>query len=375
MANTVYDNFYLSNEVEDQFNSHLDLQQFCTVDKSLEGQAGMKRVINVYTATDGTEKLAQGVGNSKSISVSHASKEYEILLAQNRFEYYDEEAMRDPMIVPVGMKHAGTDLFNTANADIYAEYEKATLSTAPTAFDFVAFRWLKGSSAVSIFVAIVSLYLIRVVVSALNMKLIEAILNMVLDVGVLAVIVIFQPEIRKFLSRLGNRYMSNPQGRAIVDRILGRKTSDEVYREEANNIAEACFRMAESKTGALIVITHNTMIDEVINTGDRINANVHRRLLQNLFFKNSPLHDGAVIISRDKIVAARCTLPITERRDIPANFGMRHKAAIGITEDTDAYAVVVSEETGKISFVSRGNVTPVTNINELKQKLTASTGK
>ena len=240
---------------------------------------------------------------------------------------------------------------------------------------FVAFRWLKGSSAVSIFVAIVSLYLIRVVVSALNMKLIEAILNMVLDVGVLAVIVIFQPEIRKFLSRLGNRYMSNPQGRAIVDRIMGRKTSDEVYREEANNIAEACFRMAESKTGALIVITHNTMIDEVINTGDRINANVHRRLLQNLFFKNSPLHDGAVIISRDKIVAARCTLPITERRDIPANFGMRHKAAIGITEDTDAYAVVVSEETGKISFVSRGNVTSVTNINELKQKLTASAGK
>ena len=240
---------------------------------------------------------------------------------------------------------------------------------------FVAFRWLKGSSAVSIFVAIVSLYLIRVVVSALNMKLIEAILNMVLDVGVLAVIVIFQPEIRKFLSRLGNRYMSNPQGRAIVDRIMGRKSSNEVYREEANNIAEACFRMAESKTGALIVITHNTMIDEVINTGDRINANVHRRLLQNLFFKNSPLHDGAVIISRDKIVAARCTLPITERRDIPANFGMRHKAAIGITEDTDAYAVVVSEETGKISFVSRGNVTPVTNINELKQKLTASAGK
>lgn len=139
MANTVYDNFYLSNEVEDQFNSHLDLQQFCTVDNTLVGEAGMKRVINVYTATNGTEKLAQGVGNSKSISVSHASKEYEILLAQNRFEYFDEEAMKDPMIVPVGMKHAGTDLFNTTNADIYAEYGKATLSTAPTAFDFAAF--------------------------------------------------------------------------------------------------------------------------------------------------------------------------------------------------------------------------------------------
>ena len=240
---------------------------------------------------------------------------------------------------------------------------------------FLAFKWLKGSSAASIFVAIVSLYLIRVLVSTFNMRLIEAILNMVLDVGVLAFIVIFQPELRKFLTRLGNRYMSNPQGRAIIDRIMGRKTSQVVYREEANNIAEACFRMSETKTGALIVIMHNTVLDEVVSTGDRINANIHRRLLQSLFFKNSPLHDGAVVISRDKIVAARCTLPITERRDIPANYGMRHKAAIGITEDTDAEAIVVSEETGKISFVSRGEVTPVTNIIELKQKLTSSIGQ
>ena len=139
MANTVYENFYLSNEVEDQFNSHLDLAQFCTVDKTLQGTAGMKRVVNVYSATDGTEKLAKGAGNSKSISVSFTPKEYEILLAQNRFDYYDEEAMTDANIVPVGMKHAGTDLFNTANADIYAEYKKATLETTPTAFDFAAF--------------------------------------------------------------------------------------------------------------------------------------------------------------------------------------------------------------------------------------------
>ena len=139
MANTVYENFFLSNEVEDQFNSHLDLAQFCTVDKSLQGTAGMKRVINVYSATDGTEKLAKGEGNTKSISVSFVPKEYEILLAQNRFDYYDEEAMTDPNVVPVGMKHAGTDLFNTANADIYAEYAKATLTTTPSAFDFAAF--------------------------------------------------------------------------------------------------------------------------------------------------------------------------------------------------------------------------------------------
>lgn len=139
MANVAYENFYLSNEVEDQFNSHLDLAQFCTVDRTLEGTAGMKRIINVYSATDGTEKLAKGEGNSKSISVSFVPKEYEILLAQNRFDYYDEEAMTDPNVVPVGMKHAGTDLFNTANADIYAEYGKATLSTTPSAFDFAAF--------------------------------------------------------------------------------------------------------------------------------------------------------------------------------------------------------------------------------------------
>ena len=139
MANTVYENFYLSNEVEDQFNSHLDLAQFCTIDRNLEGTAGMKRVINVYSATDGTEKLAKGKGNSKSISVSFVPKEYEILLAQNKFDYYDEEAMTDPNIVPVGMKHAGTDLFNTANADIYAEYAKASLSHSASAFDFAAF--------------------------------------------------------------------------------------------------------------------------------------------------------------------------------------------------------------------------------------------
>lgn len=139
MANTVYENFFLSNEVEDQYNSHLDLQQFCTVDNSLVGTPGMKRKINVYRATNGTEKLAMGVGNSKSIEVTYSPEEYEILLAQNRFKYYDEQAMQDPMLVPVGMKHAGTDLFNTVNADIYAEFAKATLSVDATALDFAAF--------------------------------------------------------------------------------------------------------------------------------------------------------------------------------------------------------------------------------------------
>lgn len=139
MAHNVYDNFFLSNEVEDQFNSHLDLQQFCTIDSTLTGTAGMVRKINVYRATNGTEKLAMGEGNSKSIEVSYTPEEYRILLAQNKFEYFDEQAMTDPMLVPVGAKHMGTDMFNTVNADIFAEFKKATLSVEASAFDFGAF--------------------------------------------------------------------------------------------------------------------------------------------------------------------------------------------------------------------------------------------
>lgn len=139
MAHKIYDNFYLSNEVEDQYNSHLNLQQFCTVDNSLVGTAGMLRKINVYKATDGTEKLAMGVGNSKSIEVGYTEKEYRILLAQNRFKYYDEQEMTDPMLVPVGVRHMGTDMFNTVNGDIYGEFGKATQVVVTSAFNFDCF--------------------------------------------------------------------------------------------------------------------------------------------------------------------------------------------------------------------------------------------
>ena len=241
---------------------------------------------------------------------------------------------------------------------------------------FFMFKWIRGTSAMSIFVAIVSLYLIRVLVGAFNMRLMTAIMDMVLDVGVLALIVIFQPEIRKFLMRLGNRYMNSKGGKRFINRILGKTTNAGMsVSEEVNDLTEACRRMSEDKTGALIVIAHNSPLDDIISTGDRIDASIHRRLIMNLFFKNSPLHDGALVISGDRIIAARCTLPITERKNIPASYGMRHKAAIGITEETDADAVVVSEETGKISFVKNGNVTPIQNINELKLLLNTSLGE
>ena len=139
MANQVYSNFFLSNTVEDQFSSHLDLQQFCTVDNSLVGTAGMKRIIHTYRATNGTEKLTVGQGNSKSIEVSYTPVEYDIALAQNRFVWNDEHAMQDNMLVPVGMKHAGTDMFNTVQADIYGEFAKTGIQVTVTAFDFDAF--------------------------------------------------------------------------------------------------------------------------------------------------------------------------------------------------------------------------------------------
>lgn len=231
---------------------------------------------------------------------------------------------------------------------------------------FVLFKWIRGSSAMSIFIAIVSLFFIRVLVGAFNMRMMTNIMDMVLDVGVLALIVIFQPEIRKSLISLGNRYMNSARGRLFLYKILGKKKRMTESSEAVNDLTEACRRMSEDKTGALIVIAHRATLEDIINTGDRIDAKIHRRLIMNLFFKNSPLHDGAMVISGSRIIAVRCTLPITDRTNIPASFGMRHKAAIGITETTDADAVVVSEETGRISFVKEGKVTPISNINELK---------
>lgn len=139
MANNPYPNYVLANEVEDQYKSLLDLQTFCTVDNTLTGTPGMTKKIRVYSATDGTEKLAKGAGNTKSIEADWNEVEYKILMAQNRFEYYDEDEMEDPLVVQTGMRHAAVDLFNTVNADIFAEFNKATLNVSASAFDFGAF--------------------------------------------------------------------------------------------------------------------------------------------------------------------------------------------------------------------------------------------
>lgn len=231
----------------------------------------------------------------------------------------------------------------------------------------IMIRWIHDSPAMNIFLAIFFIYLLMLLVDALHMKLMSRLISTFVDLGVIAIVVIFQPEIRHFLMRLG----SGAHGVSIFNVFFGNKDRG-IDNISVNEITEACNRMSQNKTGALIVIPHNVSMDHVVETGDIIDARVSRRLLMNLFFKNSPLHDGAVIVNGDRIVAARCTLPITERNDIPAHFGMRHKAAIGITEESDADVIVVSEESGRISFVKRGSVTEIKNINELKLLLGAA---
>ena len=227
---------------------------------------------------------------------------------------------------------------------------------------YVIFRWIRGSSAMSIFLVVVSLYVVRVVASALGMKMITTMMETVLDVGLLALVVLFQPEIRRFLITLGNRYKGNRFIAGLLSRGSGKKLSSETV----NEVSEAIRSMSESRTGALIVIPNEIPLYDIMATGDKVDARVSRRMIMNIFFKNSPLHDGAMIIEGGRIAAARCTLPITEKMDLPASYGMRHKAAIGVSEQTDADVLVVSEETGAVSYVRSGVVKPIANINELK---------
>ena len=229
---------------------------------------------------------------------------------------------------------------------------------------YMLFHWLKGSAAMNIFLAIVALLLLRVLVGLLNMKMTSTILGTLIDVGAIALVVIFQPEIRRFLNNIGRRAMGSKVARPLLDRILGKRT-ELMSADEVDELVQACFEMGEQRTGALIVIPHRSSLDEIVSTGDAVDARISKPLIENIFFKNSPLHDGAMILGQNRIVAARCTLPITDRT-IPARYGMRHKAAVGLSERYDASVIVVSEQTGIVSFVTEGKITPVKNMNTLK---------
>ncbi|MCF0165205.1 MAG: TIGR00159 family protein [Bacteroidales bacterium] len=232
------------------------------------------------------------------------------------------------------------------------------------------FRLIRGTAAIRIVTGVFTLYVIWMVVQALNMKLLSTILGQVLGVGVIAMIIIFQQEIRRFLFRIGSSY-----GGGIFSKWRYRKDKSIISSEAIDEITSACRKMSETKTGALIVFVHNSSLAAEIETGDTINAAINRRLIENLFFKNSPLHDGAVIMDPHHIIAARCTLPITEKQDINPKYGMRHKAAIGITEQGDAEVIVVSEETGEISYVAKGVITKMNSIAELNTILGDSYNK
>jgi uncharacterized protein (TIGR00159 family) len=169
--------------------------------------------------------------------------------------------------------------------------------------------------------------------------------------------------------RLGNKF--NGRGSSFLNKIFGSKDAS-IKLVELDELTQACRKMSETYTGALIVLAHTSSLEFVIETGDIIDAKINRRLIENLFFKNSPLHDGAVIIANNRIVAARCTLPITENPNIPANYGMRHRAATGMTENSDASVIVVSEETGNISFVKDGVIRTMSSITELRLAIEAS---
>ena len=230
---------------------------------------------------------------------------------------------------------------------------------------YQVYKLIRGTAALNIFTGIIVFYFVWLTVKALRMELLGSIIGQVIGVGVMALIVLFQQEIRRFLLMMGTRYMDSQKKLKLVNVFLGVK-GKVVSLTLLDEVTQACRRMSESKTGALIVLAKNSSLEFIIETGDRIEAIISRRLIENIFFKNAPLHDGAMIIGFNKIIAARCTLPISENPHIPASYGMRHRAAMGISEITDASVIVVSEETGDISFVYNGEIRKMNSINELR---------
>jgi uncharacterized protein (TIGR00159 family) len=216
------------------------------------------------------------------------------------------------------------------------------------------YRLLKGTVAFNIIIGLFSLYLFWLVVRLLNMELIGTIMGQFIGVGVLALIIVFHPEIRKFLVFVGTHYNVNRV--FALDKLLGTSKKRTINQEQIDILVDACVSMSKSHTGALIVITNTLELNDQVNSGERLNAKISSSLLRTIFFKNSPLHDGAVIIRGNRIAAAGCILPLTQK-EIDKSMGLRHRAAIGITENSDAVCIIVSEEKGTISFAKDGEIT------------------
>ena len=221
---------------------------------------------------------------------------------------------------------------------------------------FQIYKLVRGTLATYILFGFILVYLTALIVRALEMELLARILGGFIGVGAIALIIVFQTEIRRFLLILGRRTVTGRNWRLL--RLL--KKNDIVSREElnltSNAIVESLGRFSDSKTGALIVIKGSEDLGEILKTGKRIDSDVSVDILESIFFKNGPLHDGAVVISGDRIVAAKCILPVSKNEKVPENMGLRHRAALGISESCDATVLTVSEETGDVCFIMKGYI-------------------
>lgn len=229
---------------------------------------------------------------------------------------------------------------------------------------FELYKLTKGTATVKLFWVVALLYVIWKVVAYFHFTLLSELMGEIINVGILAIIILFQPEIRKFLLYIGDGRLL----RFFSDKFA-KPVEKQEFADEVEAVQEACQAMAETKTGALIIFARQTPLDEYLVTGERLDARPSAELLENIFFKNSPLHDGAVIIKDHRIAAARCILPVSKNKNLPQEVGLRHRSALGSTEMTDAIAVIVSEQTGTISLCKEGKLTRDLTPSDLRQYL------
>ncbi len=234
------------------------------------------------------------------------------------------------------------------------------------------YRLVQGTVAMNIFLGILSVYFVWKIVQALNMDVLSEVLGKVIDVGIVALLIVFQPELRRFLLLIGTPEILEKF--SFGRRLLSLKSKPKISVADLSEIKKACMEMSNSNTGALIIIPFNSNLNYYIKTGEIMDAKISAKTLESIFYKNSPLHDGATIIANGKIRATRCILPITEREDFPGHLGTRHRAAVGITETSDALAIIVSEQTGEISVAKNGQIESNLTAEELVKRMEGSNG-
>lgn len=225
------------------------------------------------------------------------------------------------------------------------------------------YKLIKGTAAIKIFIGIFSIYIIWLLVRAMKMELISTILGQVIGVGMIALIVVFQQEIRQFLLILGNRYFKG--GKFNIMKMT--KVQAGYSIESVEKIAAAAIEMSSIKRGALIVIARDASLKAFAEQGEVINADISEQLIKSIFYKDAPLHDGAILIENNKIYAAKCILPLSANTDIPQEYGLRHRSALGMTEVSDTIVVVVSEQTGSISIAKHGKIYKLTQKERLSK--------